>query len=163
MKSYSKQGFHVVLPGKGGKYSCDCPNYHSLNICSHTVAVAEISQSLPQFIEYYRKSKKLPSLTSLTAVNSTGSGHKGGKPPRKKRAKEAVTIRIPVTEDTCNASQDETNSVMNSIQGERNTMVLLLQMWMPLLLVTTFLVLLMVSIRHHHGITHQLHFNHHGH
>ena len=119
VRSYSKQGFHVVLPGKGGKYSCDSPNYHSLNICSHTVAVAEKSQLLPQFIECYRKSKKLPSLTSLTAVRSRGSGRKCGKPPRKKRAKEAVTIRIPVTEDTCNASQNETNSVMNSIQGER--------------------------------------------
>ena len=111
------------------------------------------------------KKQKVTSFTGLTVVNYRGSGCKGGKPPRKKRAKEAVTIRIPVTEDTCNASQDETNSVMNSIQGERvfHTMVLLLQMSMPLLLVTTFLVLFMVSIHHHHGITHQLHLNHSGH
>ena len=50
--SYSGKAPHMVTPKKGGDFSCDssCPNWKSLRICSHSVAVAEINGKLPQFI-----------------------------------------------------------------------------------------------------------------
>ena len=52
---------HLVKCGKGGRVSYDneCPDWRSLNICSHIVAVAEINNSLHEYIDFYRKSKYL--------------------------------------------------------------------------------------------------------
>lgn len=63
VKSSLKSGLHLVIPGPGGKFTCDWPNYHSLNVCSPSVAIAEVNGKLEQFTQWYRKSKKLPSLT----------------------------------------------------------------------------------------------------
>ena len=57
VQSTSKTGFHLVTPGSNGKFNCDCANYHSLNLCSHAVAVAEINGRLAQFVEWHRKLK----------------------------------------------------------------------------------------------------------
>ena len=52
--SKSRPGFHTVVPGKGGGFACDnCPNYKSLGICSHTVAVADANGMLPDFITWF--------------------------------------------------------------------------------------------------------------
>ena len=56
----SKTGFHLVIPGSSGKFTCDCANYNSLSLCSHAVAVAEINGKLTQFVEWHRKCKKSP-------------------------------------------------------------------------------------------------------
>lgn len=59
---------HLVTCGKQGKYTCDseCPNWKSMNICSHSVAVAHINDSLREFCDLYRKSKHLPTSHSLS-------------------------------------------------------------------------------------------------
>ena len=50
--SKTRPGFHTVVPGKGGRFACDnCPNYKSLGICSHTVAVAEVNGMLSDFLD----------------------------------------------------------------------------------------------------------------
>ena len=70
---------HLVKCGKVGRVSCDsdCPNWKSLNICSHCVVVAEMNSCLPEFIDYYRKSKHLPSITQLVLTGvSSGIGKK---------------------------------------------------------------------------------------
>ena len=90
---------HLVKSGKGGRVSCDsdCPNWRSLNICSHTVAVAETNNCLPQYIDFYRKSKHLPSITQLVLTGlPTGIGKKGNRISRKRKNTE-VTDRIPVS------------------------------------------------------------------
>lgn len=49
VQSYcSKKTPHLVTPTKGGGYACDvnCPNWKSISICSHSVAVAEINGKL---------------------------------------------------------------------------------------------------------------------
>ena len=48
---------HLVVPKKGGGFSCDenCPSWKVLKICSHSVA--EMSEKLADFVEYSRKSK----------------------------------------------------------------------------------------------------------
>ena len=86
--SKSRPGFHTVVPGKGGRHVCDnCPNYKSLGICSHTVAVAEANGMLSEFIAWFRKSKNVsPNLTKLlTSDMPQGRGRKGGKGPRKRK------------------------------------------------------------------------------
>ena len=49
--SYSGKIPHMVTPKKGGEFSCDssCPNWKSMGICAHSVAVAEINKKLTQF------------------------------------------------------------------------------------------------------------------
>ena len=46
--SYSGKPPHMVTPQKNGDFSCDasCPNWKSLGICSHSVAVAEMNGKL---------------------------------------------------------------------------------------------------------------------
>ena len=46
--SYSGQKPHLVVPKKRGSYTCDqdCPDWKSLKICSHSVAVAELCGKL---------------------------------------------------------------------------------------------------------------------
>ena len=58
---------HMVTCGKNGRVSCDsdCPNWKSLKICSHCVAVAHVNDSLQAFCDQYRKSKHLPSISQL--------------------------------------------------------------------------------------------------
>jgi hypothetical protein len=51
VKSFSKVGFHLVVPGKGGRFTCDCQNYRSLNLCSHAGAVAELNLKQVDFIQ----------------------------------------------------------------------------------------------------------------
>ena len=90
---------HLVKCGKGGRVSCDneCPNWKSLNICSHTVAVAESNNCLREYIDFYRKSKHLPSITRLVLTGlPTGIGNKGNRVSCKRKSTE-VTDRISVS------------------------------------------------------------------
>ena len=51
--NYSSDYPHLVTTGKKkGSYMCDvkCPNWKSQNLCSHSVAVAEINGELHQFL-----------------------------------------------------------------------------------------------------------------
>ena len=95
VKSISKVGFNLVIPGNGGKFSCECANYRSLGVCSHAVAVAEVNGKLPQFVDWFRKTKKLPNLSKLAMKDiPKESGCKGGKAPRKKKKSEPITSRV---------------------------------------------------------------------
>ena len=46
---------HLIKCGKGGRVSCDsdCPNWKSLNICSHCVVAAETNNYFCEFVDYY--------------------------------------------------------------------------------------------------------------
>ena len=88
---------HLVTGGKGNKFSCDgdCANYKAFGICSHVVAVANVTDLLPAFLNTFQKQKKVPNLTNLAMVGMPkGRGYKGGKPPRK-RTKTNPEIRVP--------------------------------------------------------------------
>ena len=54
---YIKTSFHLVIPGSSDKFTCDCANYNLLNLCSHTVAVAEIIRRVDKFVAWHRKLK----------------------------------------------------------------------------------------------------------
>ena len=98
VKSNSRPRPHHVTLKKSGQYCCDseCPNWQSLCICSHSVAAAEKEGDLEPFVEWYKRSKKLPNLTKLiTTKMPKGRGRKGGTAPPKKKAKVTSTERVP--------------------------------------------------------------------
>ena len=79
--SYSGKTPHMVVLRKGGDYSCDssCPNWNSMGLCSHTVAVAQVNDELTQLIEAKGKKKKPLNVTNLLVTGMPkGRGRKGG-------------------------------------------------------------------------------------
>lgn len=59
---------HLVSKGKPlGKFSCDnnCPNWKSLGLCSHVVAVAQVNGQLTNLCNNDTRSNRLPSITGL--------------------------------------------------------------------------------------------------
>ena len=123
VQSASKTGFHLVTPGSNNKFNCDCANNRSLGICSHVVAVAEVNGKLKQFIELYRKAKKMPSLTKLaTSDMPKGRGRKGGRVPRKKQTKTPIATRVDLVDVNSAASENatpESSGVPNPIPAAR--------------------------------------------
>ena len=97
VKSNSRPRPHHVTLKKSGQY-CDseCPNWRSLCICSHSVAAAEKEGDLEPFVEWYKRSKKLPNLTKLiTTQMPKGRGHKGGAVPPRRSRKSQVQKEFP--------------------------------------------------------------------
>lgn len=98
---------HLVTARKGGAFSCDsdCPNWKAMGICSHSVAVAEVSCKLSEFVDWYKKSKKIPNLTKFAeATMPKGRGRKGCVASRKRKSS------IPVQETFENPSFSDTHS-----------------------------------------------------
>lgn len=58
--SYGGKTPHMVVPKKGGDFSCDstCCNWKSIGICSHSVAVATVNKQLEQFISAKKKKEE---------------------------------------------------------------------------------------------------------
>ena len=84
--SYSGQRPHLVIPKRGNMFACDqnCPNWKSLSVCAHSVAVAELCGKLPEFVACFMKTKKAPSLTRFAEVTMPKErGQKGSQCPRK--------------------------------------------------------------------------------
>ena len=87
--SYSGQRPHLVVPKRGGTFACDqdCPNWKALNICAHSVAVAELCGKLSEVVAWFKKAKKAPNLTQFAeATMPKGRGRKGSLCPRKRKA-----------------------------------------------------------------------------
>lgn len=76
---------HCVTPGKGGSLTCDrtCVNFSS-KICEHTLAVAQLKGSLPEFIAWYKRSKRGPNITNMALAG--GPKNAGKKPSKRKRS-----------------------------------------------------------------------------
>ena len=116
---------HLVTCGKNGRYSCDsdCPNWKSLGICSHSVAVAQTNDSLQEFCDYYRKSKRLPSMSQLLLSGMpSGIGNKGNRVSRK-RKKEAVTtiVSLPLPSSTKKTRQPTNLSQIHPTSSHNQT------------------------------------------
>ena len=96
--SYSSETPHIVRFKGNGQYVCDCncPQWVSSRICSHTVAVAQVNNSLKDFLEWHTGSSSQPNITSLAMSGMpSGRGRKKNQIPRsrgKKRAQPPDTI-----------------------------------------------------------------------
>ena len=82
--SYHSDTPHIVRPKGNTHYICDsnCAQWSSSKICSHTVAVANYNDSLPQFLEWYVSSASQPNITTLAM---------SGMPPGRGRKKNQIT------------------------------------------------------------------------
>ena len=99
---------HLVLPCRNASFKCDsdCLNFKALNICSHTVAVAEANKSLAEFLTHFQRAKRKLNFTAVALHgNLTGSGRKGGAPPRKRKKLTTCTSRV----DRLNSSSPSAN------------------------------------------------------
>ena len=76
---------HSVTPGKGGSLSCDrsCIN-HSTKIYEYMLAVAQLKDTFPEFVAWYKRSKRGPNITSTAAAGGPKSA--GRKPSKRKRS-----------------------------------------------------------------------------
>ena len=86
--SYRGTNPHLVVAKTSTVFACnaDCPNWKGLGICAHSVAVAELSNILPEFNEKPKKAKRDPNLTHLADVTlPKGRGRKGGQQPQKRQ------------------------------------------------------------------------------
>ena len=93
----------MVTNSDGVQYKCDekCLHFKSINICSHSVASAEVNGDLGNFLQWFRRKrgKQLPNLTDLSTHGMpAGAGRKGGKVAKKKVSRRLVTEenRVPL-------------------------------------------------------------------
>ena len=108
VKSKSGSVPHMVTIDHGSlHYKCDdkCLQYKSANICSHTVAAAEVNGDLAKFLHFLRH-KCAPNLMQMAIHGMpAGAGRKGGKAAKKKvPPKRAPTEENRVSLATCYSS-----------------------------------------------------------
>ena len=96
----------------------DCPNWKALGICSHCVAVAQSNSCLQEYINFFRKSKHLPSITQLLLTGLPGGvGNKGNRVSRK-RKREEIQDRVTISihkESTTKQSPPATSSTTQTV------------------------------------------------
>ena len=83
--SYHSDAPHIVRPKGNGQYVCDsnCPQWMSSKICSHTVAVAQLNNSLREFLDWFVSSSPQPNITALAMSGMpSGRGRKKNQVPR---------------------------------------------------------------------------------
>lgn len=97
--SYSGKVPHMVTPKKGGEFCCDssCPNWKAMGICSHTVAVAEVNNKLPQFLSTKKRKKGVNVTKLLTTSMPKGRGQNGCGTPRARKPSQPATARVEMS------------------------------------------------------------------
>ena len=83
----------VTTPTKfTGQFKCDaqCPMYATYKMCSHTIAVAEVTGKLAEFVKWIVKQKCTPNITNLSMIGMPkGAGQKGGMPKYTRKRKKS--------------------------------------------------------------------------
>lgn len=125
---FAKQVFNSKQPSKplvvtrrptkqsatGYVFECDpmCPQYSYLGLCCHTVATAESSKVLKEYLDFLEKNTAPPNLhqLSLTVSGRKGAGRKGSKPVRcRARAYEKQPVLDTAFSRTANNSSHSPN------------------------------------------------------
>ena len=108
--------FLGVSLGSKGQYLCDCNclNWVTSGVYSHSIAVAELNHDLDKFLLCYNSEAPEPDITSLASTGlPSGRGRKGGtarqKPPQKGKYCKAKCIMKGKTliECECVRSKDK--------------------------------------------------------
>ena len=78
---------HLVKEMAGGKITCDCPNYSSLQVCAHAVAGAEQMGCLRKFVDWReRRASHIPNFTKVVMSDTPkGAGVKSGRANARRR------------------------------------------------------------------------------
>ena len=106
---------HSVKPGKGGSWTCDrvCIN-SSTKICEHTLAVAQTTERLNEFLTWFGHTRKRPNMMGVVEQGRPKSA--GEKPSSRKRLN--VKSR-PVNEyvDILQPEGHECNETVSQLQN----------------------------------------------
>lgn len=95
----SENPHKVVVFPECGKVACDqsCVNRCTYSLCSHTLAVAQTTNRLKEFLNWFKKHKRSPNLTSLANINMPqNKGRKAGTRKKKGAANKKPTEGLPV-------------------------------------------------------------------
>ena len=125
VQSFSSPVPHFVTSKESGQFMCDpqCPQWASLKICSHTLAVAEKMGQLSPFLHWYTTAYQQVNVTSVGMLNMPkGRGQKGGVPKRKRARKSApepkqITSRPSPTTSTSSVGPSTSTPHMESNVG----------------------------------------------
>ena len=111
--SYHSDTPHIVRPKGNTHYICDsnCPQWVSSKICSHTVAVANYNDSLPQFCEWYVSSMSQPNITTLAMSGMPpGRGKKKNQVSRKRVKRHSASPDTVISSPPSLLGQPHTSS-----------------------------------------------------
>lgn len=114
--SYASPRPHILTVFESGKVTCDCRNKESLNICAHSVAVADTIGSLLKLINWYKSSKQSVNLWKLSKSSLLTPKHPGAKPHLKQKRSKSKNIPVltysksPVTVTPTSSSSSLTPS-----------------------------------------------------
>lgn len=91
---------HFITTHSDGQYLCDnsCPQWVSSKICSHTIAAAEDSGQLCQFLQWYSRTQPCPNVTALSMQgmpSNRGKKLSDRKRQRKRKADSDPDVFIP--------------------------------------------------------------------
>ena len=125
VQSFSSPVPHFVTSKESGQFMCDpqCPQWESLKICSHTVAVAEKMGRLSPFLCWYTATNQRVNVTSVGMLNMPkGRGQKGGVPKRKRARKtapepEQITSRLSLASSSSTVGPSTSTPHMESNIG----------------------------------------------
>ena len=120
--SYSSQIPHLVRKATNGQYKCDsnCLNWTSSGLCSHSLAVAELSNDLSSFLNWYNLSASQPNITTLAVSGlPAGRGRKGGAAKRTRNRNDKKTPEICIPRPVF---QSVVSSGREALQSPPNTM-----------------------------------------
>ena len=84
-----------VKSGKGGSFKCDrtCTN-STTNIREHVIAVAEKCGKLPDFVQWFRRSKSRPSLAGLALNGAPKLVEKNPQATEKEATNEKPKLKV---------------------------------------------------------------------
>jgi hypothetical protein len=120
VQSFSSPIPHFVTSKESGQFMCDprCPQWESLKICSHTVAVAEKIGKLSPFLHWYNTTIKQLNVTSVGMLNMPkGRGQKGGVPKRKRARKPAPEPKQTTSRPSLTTSSSTTTASTSHMES----------------------------------------------
>ena len=115
----------VTTPSKfTGQFKCDskCVMFSTYKVCSHTIATAEVTGKLQQFIQWLVKQKCSPNYNNLAMHGiPKGAGEKGGTPKPTQKRKQGASGKAKTCVDRLSMFPSNTEYHMeenSSICGE---------------------------------------------
>ena len=124
---------HVVAVLDSGKMTCDCLNYRSKSLCSHTLAVAEKSGELVRLLELYNRTNQSANLWSL-ARSLDAPKRPGAKPGTNTRKRSRVSnppIKTCSSIRATQANDTESRSSHSQTQSSKPTPIQFNEQYQP--------------------------------
>ena len=99
VQSFSSPVRHFITSKKSGQFICDpqVPQWVSLNICSHTLAVAKKMEQLSPFLHWYTTAYEQVNVNLVGMLNMPKSRDQKGGVPKWKRPRKTASETEQIT------------------------------------------------------------------